>query len=149
MAIFPPETPKMLANTKVLPALFNVPDEKLSQREKQWLFFRRKRQKCSPIQKYCLRFLTSPTKNYLNEKSSGYFSAGNAKNARQYKSIACAFQRPRRKTISTRKVVAIFPPETKKMLANTKVLPALFNVPDEKLLIMIAARLKFIKTFLL
>ena len=63
----------------------------------------------------------------------GYFSAGNAKNARQYKSIACAFQRPRRKTISTRKAVAIFPPETLKMLANTKVLPALFNVPDEKL----------------
>ena len=96
-----------------------------------------------------MRFLTSPTKNYLNEKSSGYFSAGNAKNARQYKSIVCAFQRPRRKTISTRKAVAIFPPETPKMLANTKVLHALFNVPDEKLLIMIAARLKFIKTFLL
>gem|GEM_PF-6557705 len=97
LAIFPPETLKMLANTKVLPALFNVPDEKLSQREKLWLFFRRKRPKCSPIQKYCLRFSTSPTKNYLNEKSCGCFSAGNAKNARQYKSIACAFQRPRQK----------------------------------------------------
>jgi len=35
------------------------------------------------------------------------------------------------------------------MLANTKVLPALFNVPDEKLLITIAVRLKFIKTILL
>jgi len=57
VAIFPPETLKMLANTKV----------------------------------YCLRFLMSTTKNYLNEKSGGYFSAGNAKNARQYKSIACAF----------------------------------------------------------
>ena len=80
-----------------------------------------------------MRFSTSPTKNYLNEKSSGYFSVGNAK----------------RKAISTRKAVAIFPPETLKMLANTKVLHALFNVPDEKLLITITVRLKFIKTILL
>jgi hypothetical protein len=54
LAIFPPEPPKMLANTKVLPALFNVPDEKLSQREKQWLFFRRKLQ----------------TKSYLNDNGT-------------------------------------------------------------------------------
>ena len=45
--------------------------------------------------------------------------------------------------------MAIFPPETPKMLTNTKVLLALFNVHDEKLLITITVRLKFIKSILL